>query len=241
MKLRLATVPFKRCPHVQQTMPSLQYDKACLALRLESVSSNSKQFDVAHVLNHPFWLWTERVVGFDFVVDLVEEHVGLGGSQFSESILERWYSAHASQRNVEVLEFGSPCSPRSALFAHEWIVWLQRVRPVHRQLALVMLIDDFLPWLPLAQNLLLSVPPPWVNMRVLVVQVCDQFVQAMRNSDPRERIVLVHRLISDFHLPCKQQGVTSNTGPILVFPRIQPFGSDDFSSLGKVYSRHATA
>ena len=32
----------------------------------------------------------------------------------------------------------------------------------------------------------------------------------------------------------------SNTGPILVFPRIQPFGSDNFSSLGKVYSRHAT-
>ena len=34
--------------------------------------------------------------------------------------------------------------------------------------------------------------------------------------------------------------MTSNTGPILVFPRIQPFGSDDFSSVGKVNSRHAT-
>ena len=34
--------------------------------------------------------------------------------------------------------------------------------------------------------------------------------------------------------------MTCNTDPILVFPRIQPFGSDDFSSLGKVYSRHAT-
>ena len=41
----------------------------------------------------------------DFVVDLVEEHVDLGGSQFSESILKRWYSARASQRNVAVLEF----------------------------------------------------------------------------------------------------------------------------------------
>ena len=39
----------------------------------------------------------------DFVVDLVEEHVDLGGSQFSESILERWYSAHASQQNVVIL------------------------------------------------------------------------------------------------------------------------------------------
>ena len=34
--------------------------------------------------------------------------------------------------------------------------------------------------------------------------------------------------------------MTSNTGPILVFPRIQPFGSNNFSSLGKVYSRKAT-
>ena len=34
--------------------------------------------------------------------------------------------------------------------------------------------------------------------------------------------------------------MTSNTGPILVFQRIQPFGSVDFSSRGKVYSRHVT-
>ena len=55
----------------------------------------------------------------DSVVDLVEERVDLGGSQFSESILERESSQHASRRNVVVLEFGSPCSPRSALFAHD--------------------------------------------------------------------------------------------------------------------------
>ena len=42
------------------------------------------------------------------------------------------------------------------------------------------------------------------------------------------------------YLPCSQQAVTSNTGPIWVFPRIQPFWSDYFSSLGKVYSRQAT-
>ena len=34
--------------------------------------------------------------------------------------------------------------------------------------------------------------------------------------------------------------MTSNTGPILVFHRIQPFGSDKLSSLGKVYSRQST-
>ena len=47
-------------------------------------------------------------------------------------------------------------------------------------------------------------------------------------------------LISTPYLPCWQQVVTSNTGPILVFPRVQPFGSDVSSSLGKVYSRQAT-
>ena len=41
----------------------------------------------------------------DSVVGLVEEHVGSGGSRFSESILERWYFACVSQRNVVVLEF----------------------------------------------------------------------------------------------------------------------------------------
>ena len=34
--------------------------------------------------------------------------------------------------------------------------------------------------------------------------------------------------------------VTSKTGPIFVFPRTQPFKSDDFSSLGKMYSRQTT-
>ena len=64
----------------------------------------------------------------------------------------------------------------------------------------------------------------------------------MRNSDPRVRIVFVTDsiLISTPYLPCRQQVVTSNAGPILVFPLFQPSGSDDFSSLGKVYSRHVT-
>ena len=47
-------------------------------------------------------------------------------------------------------------------------------------------------------------------------------------------------LISTPCLPGGQHFVTSNTGPVLVFPRIQPFGSDDFSSFGKVYSRQTT-
>ena len=47
-------------------------------------------------------------------------------------------------------------------------------------------------------------------------------------------------LIPTPYLPCRQQVVTANMGPILVFPRIQPFGSEESSSLGKVYSRQAT-
>ena len=43
----------------------------------------------------------------------------MGGSLFSESILERWYSAHASQQNVVALELGSPAPPRSPLFSHD--------------------------------------------------------------------------------------------------------------------------
>ena len=65
----------------------------------------------------------------------------------------------------------------------------------------------------------------------------------MRNSDPLVRMVLVYEtqfLISTPYLPCRQLVVSSNAGPLLVFPRIQPFGSDEFSSPGKVYSRQAT-
>ena len=70
----------------------------------------------------------------DFVVDLVEERVGLDGSQFSESILELLYSAHASQQNVVILEFGNPSSPRSVLFAHDLNRHgLQRVAPIFHE------------------------------------------------------------------------------------------------------------
>ena len=55
----------------------------------------------------------------DSVVDLFEEHVDLGGSQFSESIVERRYFPRVSQRNVAVLEFGSPCLPRSPSLVHD--------------------------------------------------------------------------------------------------------------------------
>ena len=77
---------------------------------------------------------------------------------------------------------------------------------------------------------------------LFVDQIRDQLIQSMRNSDPRVRIVFFTDSvqISTPYLPCRKLVVTSNTSSILVFPRIQPFGSDDFSSFGKVYSRHAT-
>ena len=54
-----------------------------------------------------------------FVVSLVEEHVGEGGSRCSWPIHEHESSELVSQQNVAILEFGSPCSPRSALFARD--------------------------------------------------------------------------------------------------------------------------
>ena len=65
----------------------------------------------------------------DSFVDLVEEHVDLDCSQFSESIVERWYSARASQRNVVVLEFGRPCPPRSPSLTHDSRHDQQRIFP----------------------------------------------------------------------------------------------------------------
>ena len=86
-------------------MPIFQYDKHTVHCVLGSVSSNS----------HNSMFPTSRIICFDSglkglsdrfcLVDLVEEDVDLGGSQFSESIVERWYFARVSQRNVVVLEF----------------------------------------------------------------------------------------------------------------------------------------
>ena len=59
----------------------------------------------------------------------------------------------------------------------------------------------------------------------------------MSNSDPRVRIVFVHRQNSDLNSLFTLQ----TTSQILVFSLIQPFGKDVSSSLCKVYSRQATA
>ena len=67
--------------------------------------------------------------------------------------------------------------------------------------------------------------------------------------DPRE-ILTQERVLSPLRdqilistpcLPCKQLVVTSNTSPIFVFPWIHPLGCDAPSSIGRVYSRQATA
>ena len=65
----------------------------------------------------------------------------------------------------------------------------------------------------------------------------------MRNSDPRVRTVFVYRFNSNFlsTFTLQATGCNFQYGPILVFPLIQPFGSDESSPLGKVYSRQSTA
>ena len=51
--------------------------------------------------------------------------------QFSNACALRM---HASQQNVVTLEFGSPCSPRSALFAHDLNRHgLQRIAPIYHE------------------------------------------------------------------------------------------------------------
>ena len=79
----------------------------------------------------------------------------------------------------------------------------------------------------------LGTPSPWPSSLWPTYSSHEKFWPTSENGPWRD---------SNFHSMFTLQiaVVTSNTGPILVFPRIQPFGSNDFSSLGKVYSRHVT-
>ena len=81
-----------------------------------------------------------------------------------------------------------------------------------------------------------------VVVLVLVVQVRDQFVWAMRNSDPRVRIVFVDKHDSDLNsmFVLQATGCNFQNGRNLVFPLIHSFGSDNSSSRGKVHSRQVT-
>ena len=65
---------------------------------------------------------------------------------------------------------------------------------------------------------------------LFVDQVRDQLIQTMRNSDPRVRIVFVYRFNCNFHSMFTLQvaGCDFQHGSNLVFPRIQPFGSEFF-------------
>ena len=69
--------------------------------------------------------------------------------------------------------------------------------------------------------------------------------ESMRDFWPKSENCLCSQkyifLISTPYLPCNQQVAISNTGSILVFPWIHPLGCDASSSLGRVYSRQATA
>ena len=67
----------------------------------------------------------------EFVVGLVEEHVGSGVSRFPESILERWHSAIASQQTVVVWNFEVHACLHA--FSHElshcrcWAFWFHDI------------------------------------------------------------------------------------------------------------------
>ena len=125
MELRLVTF-FKRCPHVQQTMPSFQYDRHALHCFWGPSQATQTVPRCPRLESSVFTL--------DWTYYLLKSMSVWSGSQFSESILERLCSAHATQQNVLTLEFWSPGSPRSALFAHDLNRHgLQRVAPVYHE------------------------------------------------------------------------------------------------------------
>ena len=71
----------------------------------------------------------------DSVVDLDEEHVDLDGSQFSESIVERWYFARVSRQNVVVhVHLVQHC-----LLMTWFVMGLQRIAPFYHELFLLQL------------------------------------------------------------------------------------------------------
>ena len=105
-----------------QEMPASAIDdafipvcKAFFALRFRVRLEQFKLLYVAHVLNHlllsSYWTGCRLC----FVENRVEEHVGEGGSRSSWPFHKHESSVLVSQQNVVKLEFGRPCSFRSAL------------------------------------------------------------------------------------------------------------------------------
>ena len=124
-----------------QEMPACAIDDAFtpiwytfFALRLRVRLEQFKQLHVAHVLNHFLWRRTEWVVGFFFVVDLVEEIVGEGGSRSSWQVHEHDSSQLVSQQNVAIRVFWSRCQPRLTLIARDLHHGKQRVSPFYHDL-----------------------------------------------------------------------------------------------------------
>ena len=98
-------------------MPSLQYDRPASWSPSRAIQTNLRCSRPESSVLTLDWTGCRLC----FVVDLVEEHVGLGGSQFSEPILERLCSVHASQT-----ECGNP-GIRKSMFTSFSIVcsWLE--------------------------------------------------------------------------------------------------------------------
>ena len=78
---------------------------------------------------------------------------------------------------------------------------------------------------------------------LLVAQIRDQLIHAMRNSDPRVRIVFVYKCKSNFHsiLTLYATGCDFQFGPNFGVPSNPTFlALIIFHHLAKMYSRHAT-
>ena len=98
-------------------MPSLQYDRHYLHCALDSVSNNSgprcPRPESLSLTSYWTGCW------LCFVVDLVEEIVGEGGSRSSWGVHEHDSSQLVSQQNVAIRVFWSRCQPRLTLIARD--------------------------------------------------------------------------------------------------------------------------
>ena len=147
----------------------------------------------------------------DSVAGLVEGHVDLGGSQFSESILERWYFARALQQNVVALEFGSPCPPRSPSLVHDSRHDQQRIFPILLRSTSSSTLNVSLSWAERTRELSrTSAVLRVATGRPVLSWVCST-LRLMLSSDERVWIISVstgHPVLSE-ELSSSQKELTS--------------------------------
>ena len=212
-------------------------------MTLKSSEVKNCSWWIRTILLLPCFYPTCRQINEDSTGNVSEDHLWFSRIQLLHHFLEvgfhdeddEWISStpHNRRENILLVQH------RSKFFL-QWVRFLEKGQQV---LILVVLLWPLIgmqnPSHPISTHILRAA---W-NFLLNVVHIHHKLVWSMRKSYPRVSIIFVHRHNSDLNseLTWQQQVATSNTGLILVFPRIQPSGSDAPSSLGRVYSRQAAA